>query len=302
MDLNYILHKYLNGEATKDEIEKLKTSPEYASYIKISEATSGFEAPSFNAETNFEAILSKQSAVRQVRRLHPVKTVLQIAAVLAVICVGYLYVSTLDTSVTTQIAEKETFSLPDNSEVILNSNSEISYNKKSWEKERTLSLTGEAYFRVTQGSTFSVNTPQGVVTVIGTQFNVFSRDSVFNINCYEGLVSVAYKDTIIKLPAGHKLKIEKGTLVSNTQSDTPTPQWIGNESHFENTKLKTVLDELQRQYPVTILTQNVDVNRRFTGGFTHSNLDLALQAVCDPLGLAFTITEGEVKIYAKTTK
>lgn len=299
MDTNYILHKYLNGEATADEIEKLKSSPELASYIKIAEATSGFEAPPFNAEANFELINSKRIVQKEVRRIQPLSAFLRIAAVLAVVLAGYLYISALDTTVSTQIAEKETFLLPDASEVVLNANSEIVYNKKNWKENRSLTLDGEAYFKVTKGSSFSVNTSQGVVTVLGTQFNVFSRDSIFNVNCFEGLVSVAFNGTLVKLPAGNKLKIENGTLVVHTASNAVAPTWITDESHFENASFHVVLNELQRQYPITITTNNVNINRRFTGSFTHKDLNVALKSVCDPLDLQFTITDGDVNIYAK---
>jgi len=60
MELNYILHKYLNGEATTDDIDKLKSSPEYASYVKVAEVSSGFEAPHFDAAANFELINSRR--------------------------------------------------------------------------------------------------------------------------------------------------------------------------------------------------------------------------------------------------
>ena len=264
MDKNYILHKYLNGEATAEEIARLKESPEYASYIKIADTTAEFATPSFNAEGNKEAIDSKINDPK-VRTLSPFGMFIRVAAVVSVLLAGYLYISTLDTTVSTGIAAKETFLLPDNSEVVLNASSEIVYNKKKWNDDRSLALDGEAYFKVEKGSKFSVNTPQGVVSVLGTQFNVFSRDTIFNINCYEGLVSVRFNDTLIKLPAGNKLKIENGTLVVHTQSNTRSPSWISNESSFDNASLATVIEELQRQYPIQITSQNTIVNKRFSG-------------------------------------
>ena len=299
MDKHYILHKYLNGEATSEEIELLRSSPEYASYVKISEATSSFEAPQFDSTANFEAILSRRGEQSSVKKLHPIKTLLKIAAVVAVICAGYLYLNTLDTTVSTGIAQKESVLLPDASEVILNADSRIVYNKNDWKKERSLALVGEAYFKVSKGNTFSVNTSQGVVKVLGTQFNVFARDSLFHINCYEGLVSVAFNDTVVKLPAGNKLKVEKGALVVHTPSNATAPAWITDESHFENITLGVLLQEIERYYPVTISATNVDLSRRFTGSFTHSDLELALKSVCEPLQLRYTVTNGEVLIYAQ---
>ena len=301
MDKNYILHKYLNGEATAEEIAQLKESPEYASYIKISDLTGEFTTPSFDAEGNKKAIDAKIGDPK-VRTLSPFGMFIRVAAAVMVLLAGYLYVSTLDTTVNTGIAAKETFLLPDNSEVVLNASSEIVYNKKKWNDNRALSLEGEAYFKVEKGSKFSVKTSQGIVSVLGTQFNVFSRDTIFNINCYEGLVSVQFNDTLIKLPAGNKLKIENGTLVVHTQSNTQLPSWITNESSFDNASLATVIEELQRQYPIQITSQNTIVNKRFSGSFTHQDLMIALRSVFDPLQLEFTVEGDQVHVYAPKDK
>ncbi|QNJ98080.1 histidine kinase [Constantimarinum furrinae] len=295
------MHKYLNGEATAEEIAQLKESPEYASYIKISEVTGEFTTPSFDAEGNKKAIDAKIGDPK-VRTLSPFGMFIRVAAVVMVLLAGYLYVSTLDTTVNTGIAAKETFLLPDNSEVVLNASSEIVYNKKKWNDNRALALEGEAYFKVEKGSKFSVKTSQGIVSVLGTQFNVFSRDTIFNINCYEGLVSVQFNDTLIKLPAGNKLKIENGTLVVHTQSNTQSPSWITNESSFDNASLATVIEELQRQYPIQITSQNTIVNKRFSGSFTHQDLMIALRSVFDPLQLEFTVEGDQVHVYAPKDK
>jgi len=63
--------------------------------------------------------------------------------------------------------------------VVLNSKSTISFNKTDWKNNRQLTLDGEAYFKVEKGSTFTVNTNNGSVTVLGTQFNVNSTRRFF---------------------------------------------------------------------------------------------------------------------------
>lgn len=302
MDKDYILHKWLNNSATEAEIEELKSSPEHADYLKIAETSSNLEVPTIYASTNFEAITPKLVGQAKVKDLNPLKAILKIAALLAVIIASYLYVDSLGTSIRTTIAEKNTFLLPDNSEVSLNSNSSIEYSKNNWSEQRELTLEGEAYFKVTKGNSFSVITPSGVVTVLGTQFNVYSRDNKFHVNCYEGLVSVAYNDTIIKLPAGTKLSIENGLMTSHNQTKKTSPNWITSESSFKNATLQTVLKELEFQYSIIIITKISDVNRRFTGSFTHKNLNLALKSICDPLQLIYTIQDESVTIYAKNSQ
>ena len=219
---------------------------------------------------------------------------------LALIVTSYLFLENRDTSITTDIAQKENFLLPDESEVTLNAMSQLAYNKKGWDKERKLSLEGEAYFKVKKGSTFSVETPQGTVTVLGTQFNVFSRKNQFNITCYEGLVSVAFSDTLVKIPAGNYITIENNKIVNNESLALNAPTWVNNESSFENVLVTDVLAEFKRQYPVTIHTE-LNLNKRFTGSFTHTNLTVALRSICDPLQLDFTIANNEVTLYAKNS-
>lgn len=302
MRKDYLLAKWLNKNITNEELKELKSSSEYATYIKIAEATSKLKIPSFNIDANFKAITSQIKLKDKVIRLKPMATFLKIAAVLAVLFTVYLFINSLDTTIETKIAEKQYFLLPDDSKVVLNANSTINYNKKDWKKSRELTLNGEAYFNVSKGKKFLVITQLGIVNVLGTQFNVLARDDNFYIKCYEGLVSVSFNDTIIKLSAGKKLKIENGVLIKHFKNNTSSPGWIANESSFDNTTLAIVLKEFERQYPIKITTENINVNKRFSGSFTHNNLNLALKSVCDPLNLSFTINGEDVTIYAKDNK
>ena len=302
MEKDYLLHTYLNGSATPEEIEQLKANPEYASYIKIADATKGFDVPEFDEKATFKAISEKIEQKSKVKKLNPFATVLKVAAVLAVLIAGYLYIDSFGTTISTSVAEKETFHLPDGSEVALNANSSIEYHKNNWDKKRELNLNGEAYFKVTKGNTFTVQTKNGAITVLGTQFNVFTRNSNLNVVCFEGLVSVAYNDTIVKLPAGNSLKIKDGTLITENKTTAVAPSWIANESSFENATLATVLEELKRQYAIQIDAPKEILNKHFSGSFTHTNLDLALQLICAPLNVTYTIEEDQVTIYATKNK
>lgn len=302
MRKDYLLAKWLNKNITNEELTELKSSTEYATYIKIAEATSKLKIPSFNIDANFKAISSQIKLKDKVIRLKPMATFLKIAAVIAVLFTAYLFINSLDTTIETKIAEKQYFLLPDDSKVVLNANSTINYNKKDWKKSRELTLNGEAYFNVSKGKKFLVITQLGIVNVLGTQFNVLARDDNFYIKCYEGLVSVSFNDTLIKLSAGKKLKIENGVLIKHYKNNTSSPGWIANESSFDNTTLAIVLKEFERQYPIKITTENINVNKRFSGSFTHNNLNLALKSVCDPLNLSFTINGEDVTIYAKDNK
>ena len=302
MELENLLHKYLNGNATSEEIERLKSDPQYRMYIHISETSTTLQTPEFKEENTLLAIQARTQDAPKVRRINPLRNLLKFAALIAVIVASFVLITSLDTTIRTEVAQKENIILPDASEVVLNANSKLVYNKGNWDEERALVLSGEAYFKVSKGNTFSVETSQGTVTVLGTQFNVFARDTIFNVTCYEGLVRVRFNDQTVELPAGNILKIENNKLVLNTQITSLHPIWTTNESSFDNDALGIVLNELQAQYPISITAPNHINAKRFTGSFTHTNLENALRAVCAPLQLEFTIDGDQVRIYAQGEK
>ena len=225
MDKEKLLHKYLNNEATAAEIKLLTESPEYAGYVQLADAASGFEPPTANSDRNYRAIQENKTRRLAAATRNYRSTLYKIAAILVLLIAGYLFVSNLETTVTTDIAEKKSFELPDNSIVELNANSNLHYKKRNWNENRKLRLSGEAFFKVNKGSTFEVETSQGTVQVLGTQFNVFSRDSIFSVKCFEGLVNVSFKGSEIKLSAGNTIIVRNNELVRDCLLYTsPSPR------------------------------------------------------------------------------
>lgn len=299
MDKNYILHKYLNNEASPEEIKILQEDSEFATLLKIAQGATQFEVPGFAETENQNALKSRLHTPGKLRKLTPWKQIIRVAAVVAIAALTYVFLMGRETSISTDIAQKETIVLPDQSEVVLNAKSDLSYQKKNWDTNRSLKLEGEAYFKVAKGKRFEVNTPTGVVAVLGTQFNVYSRGTDLYVKCFEGLVSVAYLDTLVKLPAGKSLKVARNTLISLEDTQDRAPSWIAFESTFQNATLDEVLNELMRQYAITI-SSKPEVSKKFTGSFTHKNLNVALRSVCEPLELDFEIADDEVTLYAKS--
>lgn len=295
-----LLHKYLNNEISDEELKTLQESETGREFLKIAENTAHFNTPGFDKEKLWENLSNKTVNKPKVISLFKYKSLLKYAAMLALIITGYFYVSSLDASVTSGLAEKRTTTLPDNSEVVLNAESKIVYNRKSWNKKRRLSLHGEAYFKVAKGKKFDVETNLGTVSVLGTQFNVQSRENRFMITCYEGLVEVSFNNQSLQLPAGNKVIIENGEISAQNQISINNPSWILDESTFYNTEFKLVINELKRQYAIQVNLESVNNSQRFTGAFTHTNLEDALKTITQPLQLTYTIGENNlVTIYGE---
>ncbi|MDX1362563.1 MAG: FecR domain-containing protein [Arenibacter latericius] len=301
MEENY-LAKWLNNELSEEEVSKFKLTKEYTTYKKIVDATNNMEAPEFDMDNAKRDLYQRKEENKgKVVRLNPYKKYLRIAAVIALIVgISYFYNFTGDEVVSTQYAERTAVTLPDNSEVQLNADSQITYQKKNWKDNRNIDLKGEAFFKVAKGERFTVSTDMGMVTVLGTQFNVENRKDIFEVSCYEGLVSVRYNNKETKLSAGQALVVINGELRTSEIANAQQPSWLQDESTFKSIPLKYVLDEFERQFNIKVETKNIDLEQLFSGSFSNTDKNLALQSISAPSSLKYKIEEGKVLIYAET--
>ena len=300
MQENY-LAKWLNNDLSEEELAVFKKSAEYASYEKLLEVSGSLEAPDFDMDKAFNDFKNNQLQKDvKVIKMNPMRKLWRIAAAIAVIFVAsYFYISTLDESISTQYAERNEVRLPDNSEIILNADSRITYSEKNWAKERNISLEGEAFFKVAKGQKFTVATKDGLVTVLGTQFNVENRTGFFEVTCYEGLVSVIFNGKESKLPAGNSFIAINGNVLKTESPANTIPSWMSNESTFRSIPLKYVLDEFERQYNIEVKTQNINLEQLFTGSFSNTNINLALQSISTPSQIKYELEGNNVLFYAE---
>ena len=300
MQENY-LAKWLNNELSEEERKQFEQSEEFASYQKLIEASGRLSAPEFDVEKALADLQERRgNEGGKVIHLNTFQRFIRVAAAVAAIAVLSLYfLSSSDTSVRTDFAERSEVVLPDNSEIILNAGSEITYSEKNWEKERTLNLKGEAFFKVAKGKKFQVATEAGTVTVLGTQFNVENRNGYFEVTCFEGLVSVSYQGQETQLAAGDAFLAIRGNIIPADNPSESVPVWMLDESSFKSTPLTYVLDELERQFDLELTTRNVNLDQLYTGSFSNTNLNLALESISAPSNLEFTIEGKQVLIYAK---
>lgn len=288
MEKEYLIKIWLDNSLTPEELEAFKALEDYEALTKLSNYSKGFKAPEYNEDEALKTVLHQIETKKQ-SKTNWLQPVLKIAAIL-VLCFGaYYYTTTLDTTFTTDFSEKISVELPDHSKVDLNALSSITFNKSDWKNNRNVSLKGEAFFDVEKGNTFNVNTSNGIVTVLGTEFNIKQRENFFEVTCYEGLVQVTYKNNKTKIKPGESFLV-LNNLVINNQTVYSQPQWLTNTSAFKSLPLKEVIAELERQYNIKVETKNINTDLLFTGRFTHNNLDTALKSITQPLQLTYTKT------------
>lgn len=292
MDKDYLIQKWLAEDLTPEE-EKAFEALKDAHFLKgIASDAKKFRAAQFSkAKTyaDFKNVLNAHKT--PVRKLNWVQPLIRIASIFIVgFAMYYFFFYENLTRVETQFGEKVTIDLPDKSSVSVNALSEIAYSEKNWNSDRKIKLEGEAFFDVAKGKRFVVSTPKGEVTVLGTEFNVKQRGNFFEVKCFEGIVRVTLNDHESVLNQGDNVRWSNGKMEEgkNTYS---VAQWTKNVSDFQRVAIGEVFSELERQYGVTVLLEDVDGKRLFTGGFVHDNLDNALKSITVPMDLDYVILQ-----------
>jgi len=291
MDKDYLIQKWLNNDLTDAEKEAFNKLDDYQLNLDILETAKAFKASNFSKIEEFKIFKQNYQAQQiPVKKLNWLNPFLRIASVVVIAFGVYFsfFYNNL-TQVQTLASEKITIELPDHSKVSLNAFSEISYSKDNWSRHREVKLKGEAYFKVAKGKKFDVITTDGIVTVVGTEFNIKQRHNYFEVQCFEGIVKVISNTIERELHVG-----ETYLMLNKEFKDGKTillkPNWTDNKSSFKAIPFKEVLAELERQYSVEIIHKNTNINRLFTGGFTHNNLENALISITQPMNMTYELS------------
>ena len=83
--------------------------------------------------------------------------------------------------------------LPDGSSVEMNAESTISYKPLWWRFSRTVKFEGEGFFEVEKGEKFTVTSNLAKTVVLGTSFNINTRNDQYAVICYTGKVKISIK-------------------------------------------------------------------------------------------------------------
>ena len=279
--------------------EKIRQNPEImedtAAAKKLIEHFSANDSP---VEKDYlDGIWDKiDNATTEKGRIRPFRSIYLYAASAAAVLI-FLVIGLLPQmeTFTTENGEITNVTLPDDSEVTLNAGTKIVYSGNRFNTHRKVQLTGEAYFKVSKGNTFSVITTEGTIKVLGTTFNVRSRDKKLSVICYTGKVKVSDHFTSVYLAKGEKTAKLPGEILQDAQ---PTDineglKWPNGSFYFQNASLKEVLAELSRQYDAVIYLPESEEKRVITTSFDNKNITSALFNILWPLNLKAENKDGK---------
>ncbi|RMF70279.1 MAG: hypothetical protein D6743_00495 [Calditrichaeota bacterium] len=111
----------------------------------------------------------------------------------------------------------------DKSLIKIRSNSSVTIKGKRKKKRifKRLSLAfGELWAKVTrQKSSMQIETPSGVATVKGTEFNCLFRDNVFLVYCHEGVIELFNQFGTMLLGAEEMARLVQGSAPERVEGD-----------------------------------------------------------------------------------
>ena len=300
-----LISKWINKDLSEHEKEAFEVSEAFSQYQKILSKVDQLTVATFDKDKAEKDLFNKidtkevKSTSSEKKRVKVIsmKTVSAFMAIAAVVVIGmFIFTGVSSTVYESGYGEQLTVKLPDGSEAILNAKSKIIFDTKSWgkSKNRMLSLSGEAYFKVKKGSDFIVNTDYGDVTVVGTEFNVKSGKKFLEVICHEGKVKVRSTDkSPIYLTKGKAYR-NLNNKESNWNVKVGQLGWLIGETVCYDLPLKKVLKMLENQFNVVFVNTNVDVNQSYSGTYTNDDLSLALKTVLIPMDIRYKVKKENI--------
>lgn len=191
------------------------------------------------------------------------------AAAVILITAGISYL-TIPVEFTAPYGETTTVTLPDDSQITLNSGSSVTYNRLYRYLDRDVSLQGEAYFKIKEGDLpFIVHTSNASVKVLGTEFNIRAwQDEP------QPQTSVTLTEGSLEFyPSGQPeysviLKPGEMSSILNTNGTPSEPvevsskralAWLDNHFAFEAMPFVQIIREIERRFDLNIRVQPKDI-------------------------------------------
>lgn len=150
--------------------------------------------------------------------------------------------------------------LPDGTHVWINAASTLTYPTQFGDKDRTVELTGEAYFEVAKDhhKPFFVNTPNMYVAVLGTAFNVmdYPRARQAATTLVQGSVKVSNSSGNDLLKPGQQASINEQDNQLKVLDNVDLAQvtaWKNGFFQFDDVDLPTIMEQVARWYDIEVV-------------------------------------------------
>jgi ferric-dicitrate binding protein FerR (iron transport regulator) len=197
--------------------------------------------------------------------------------------------------------------LPDGSKVWLNAASSLRFPTRFTGSERTVYLTGEAYFEVAANvkQPFSVQLENGSkIAVLGTSFNImaYNDEEIINTTLVTGKVKVF-------APGGKSavLAPEQQAVINRTNSGLAVDEayidkaiaWKSGLFEFDDDDISTVMRQLARWYDVDVKFKGEIPDKHYTGSIRKQSTLSQTLSILKKAGIQYSIEGKQIIVEVK---
>lgn len=208
------------------------------------------------------------------------------------------------TKIETGVGERSKVNLPDGSVVWVNACSSISYDESFGKENRTIRMSGEAFFDVEkdQSKPFLVHTEPFTFRVTGTSFNVYAFDEEDEISLalIEGSVTAEKGSYIDKLRPGEVLVYDKTRAIVSHRKliSSSYTAWRYGEMFFDKMTFEDLTRRLERNFNVKFKFENQKIKKESFGGSfrKYESLETIMRVISTSTPVKFRIEKDTVYI------
>ncbi len=247
-----------------------------------------------------DRIFEQQKAGSSPRRLNYYWFAGVAASLLIVSFLGWFYVASNKKQNSYQLVTLHTpasmrghVTLPDGSVAYMAPDSKITYYTNFGQKNRELSLTGEAFFDVKHDTHrgFIIHTvDHSTVNVLGTSFNVFSRQNHHTeVKVATGLVGVTANNHTWFIKAGLQGEYQPGKELILKKVENKDAMALQNETlYFKKNNVEEIAEKLHRWYNIKFeVSASARKHPRFSGELKDTSLKNLLDALSYATGIKY---------------
>lgn len=210
--------------------------------------------------------------------------------------------------------QKTTVHYSDGSDIVMNANSQMRVPERITTVDTMrVWLEGEALFSITrkpkdESRTFIVHTPDGDVSVLGTEFSVNTTNGQSRVVLKEGRVRVNVRDSLKNKNLQYDMVPNEMALFSHRLDDIEVEQvnpevytsWASDSLVLDNTPFSDLVKRIEFTYNVEVIVNNEALlDKKLTGRFKNLNLSFILEGISKTLDVNIEKREQTVYINEK---
>lgn len=323
-----LLTKKISNELSENENALLQSAiAEKTEYAQIAKAIAGYHSANELRESYVQHKLKdvwtkidNASTTEPVKKITAMPVFLKAAAIMLLVAgAGVLFLAKRTTAPGLTTALMDTIqsgrqklytTLDDGTQVTLNRNSSIIFNKEFGKEKRHIILNGEAFFDVAHNASkpFIVDAGNVNVTVKGTAFNInaYKDRKDLEVALIRGLVEVSNKynkenKMLLRPEQVVRIPIIKTTQIQFQVDTIPKPERLlaslTDTLVFKKQRLEDLAKQLEKKYQVLIQIKSDGLkNKRFSGMFARETITEALDALNTSFPFSYKIEGTKVVI------